>query len=171
MGSFVARIDDQIDELYRGPIEGFTRGRDELVKTAGSQHASRIRRLRKPTRVAWAANQLYWRDRRVYDRLMSAGQQLRKAQLAALAKRTADPRGAADAHRRALADAVHAAEQIAARDGHAVDRDALSRTLDALSISETTPEAPGRLTHPLAPAGFEALTPARARPSRPRRRS
>jgi len=167
----VARVDDQIDELYKGPLEAFTQRRDELVKTAGAQHASRIRRLRKPTRVAWAANQVYWRERRAYERLMSAGRQLRKAQLAALAKRTADVRGAADAHRRALADAVHAAEAIAARDGHTVDADRLSRTLDALSLAEAPPDAPGRLTRPLAPAGFEALAPAAARAQRPRRRS
>ena len=176
------RIDDQIDELYKGPLDAFTSARNELVKSAGAQHASRIRRLRKPTRAAWAANQVYWRDRRVFDRLVVAGQQLRKAQLAALADRAeARPaetlaarkrlRAAVDAHRRALADAVHSAERIAQRDGHAIDADVLSRTLDALSLADTPPEVAGRLTGPLSPPGLEALAAAATRSTRPRRRS
>ena len=153
-------LDDRIDDLYRGPLESFTPSRNALVKTLRGADASRVRKLAKPTVVAWAANQLYWRARPIYERLMKSGDRLRKEQIAALQGKPADLRIATDAHRRAIADAVQEAERTAKEEGSpltAANSAALMRTFETLSLSPTPPDAPGRLTQPLQPAGFEAL--------------
>ena len=116
-----------------------------------------MRQLAKPAVVPWAVNQVYWRARATYDRLIKSGERLRKAQIAALEGRSADVGVASDAHRRAVADAVAAVECIAATAGSRPGADALTRTFEALSIAAEAPASPGRLTQPLQPAGFEAL--------------
>jgi hypothetical protein len=150
-------IDTQIDELYRGPLDGFTASRNALVKTQRGADASRIRKLAKPTVVAWAVNQVYWQSRAVFDRLLKTGEQLRKTQIAALHGKSGDLRGASEAHRRAIADAVQEAERVAKQSGSQPSPDALMRTFEALSLASEPPEPYGRLTQPLQPAGFEAL--------------
>jgi hypothetical protein len=153
------KLSDQIDDLYRGPLAEFTAARNALVKAERGADASRIRKLAKPTVVAWAVNQVYWRARKIYDQLIKSGERLRKAQIAALeGKKSADLREASDAHRRAIADAVKEAERLANAAGSTPAADALMRTFEALSLAAEPPEAPGRLTKELRPAGFEALT-------------
>lgn len=149
----------RIDELYQAPLDSFTPQRNALAKSLGGSEAARVRQLRKPTVVAWAINQLYWRERALFDRIRKTGEKLRGAQLAALKSgHRADLRTATDAHRKALADAVAAASRLAATGGVHPPADALGRTLEALSLTATMSEPPGRLTEPLQPAGFEALT-------------
>jgi hypothetical protein len=113
-------------------------------------------------------NQVYWQARPTYDKLIKSGERLRAAQIASLeGRRGADVREAGDSHRTALADAVKAAERIAAAAGANPPADALMRTFETLSLASEPPEPPGRLTKPLQPSGFEALagvTPA-ARPA------
>ena len=148
---------DAIDELYQQPLSDFTRARNALAKTLSGAEAQRVRALAKPTVVAWAVNQVYWRARAAFDRVMKAGADLRKAQLAALQGKAADLRSASDAHRRAIADAVGNAERLAAGAGSKPSPDALARTFEALSLAASPAEPPGRLTDALQPAGFEAL--------------
>src|SRR5688500_5633651 len=62
-------VDSEIDRLYQVPLAEFTAERNALAKRAGGQSAE-IRALQKPTVPAWAVNQLYWKERRVYDELM-----------------------------------------------------------------------------------------------------
>jgi hypothetical protein len=150
--------DDAIDNLYRGPLSEFTAARNALVKEQRGADASRIRKLAKPTVVAWAVNQVYWHARKIYDELIKSGEKLRTAQIAALEGKKADIRATGDAHRRAIADAVKEAERLAARSGSSPSPDALMRTFEALSLAGEPPETPGRLTKELQPAGFEALT-------------
>jgi hypothetical protein len=150
--------DAQIDELYRGPLSAFTAARNALVKTLRGADASRIRKLAKPTVVAWAVNQVYWHARKIYDQLIKSGERLRKAQIAALEGKKADVRDASDTHRRAIADAVKEAQRLAGAGGSQPSPDALMRTFEALSLASEPPEPPGRLTKELQPAGFEALT-------------
>jgi hypothetical protein len=150
--------DDAIDNLYRGPLTEFTAARNALVKAHRGADASRIRKLAKPSVVAWAVNQVYWHARKTYDELIKSGEKLRKAQIAALEGRNADIRATGDAHRRAIADAVKEAERLAAPSGSHPGPDALMRTFEALSLAVEPPEPPGRLTKELQPAGFEALT-------------
>jgi hypothetical protein len=153
----VAALDDKIDDLYKQPLADFTRERNALAKSLIGDDAKRLKRLAKPTLVPWAVNQVYWRARAVYDRLLKAGDKLRTAQIAALQGKSADVRAAGEAHRHAIAEAVGEAERLAAAAGSKPAPDALSRTFEALSLAAKPPESPGRLTEPLQPAGFEAL--------------
>jgi len=152
------KLSEQIDDLYRGSLADFTAARNALVKAERGADASRLRKLAKPTVVAWAVNQVYWHARKIYDQLIKSGERLRKAQIAALEGKSADVRAAGETHRRAIADAVKEAERLAAASGSKPAPDALMRTFEALSLAVEPPEAPGRLTKELRPAGFEALT-------------
>jgi len=150
-------LESSIDNLYRAALSEFVPARTALAKTLSGADAQRVRKLPKPTVVPWAVNQLYWRDRRGWDQLIAAGEQLREAQVAALEGRKADVRAATDAHRRAVTDATAKAERLAAVDGLKPAADLLMRTFEALSLRPDAGEAPGRLTRPLQPSGFEAL--------------
>ena len=151
-------LDDRIDELYRLPLADFTASRNAVAKTLSGDEAKRVRSLTKPTVVPWAVNQLFWRARLVYDRLLKSGSALREAQIAALKGQSADVRHATEAHRRALTEAVRRATELTSAEGPRPDTDGLSRMLEALSLSHGAPGHPGRLTEPLHPAGFEALS-------------
>lgn len=148
-------LDAQIDSLYQQPLDEFVSARNALAKSLNGDE--RVRALAKPTVVAWAVNQVYWRARAVYERLMTSGVRLRTAQIAALEGKKADVAGAGAAHRQAIADAVSQAQTLAAAAGAAPDADALMRTFETLSLAATPPDPPGRLTGALQPAGFEAL--------------
>src|SRR5437667_5506044 len=162
--------DEAIDELYQAPLKEFTAKRNALLKAMRGADATRVRTLAKPSVAAWAVNQVYWQARLLYDRVIKSGERLRHAQIAALEGKSADVRGASDAHRRAIADAVAEAERLAGAAGSKPATDALMRTFEALSLAAEPPQPPGRLTEALQPAGFEALagvTPkAQPKPSR-----
>lgn len=153
----MSALDATIDDLYRLPLSEFTGARNALAKRLTGDEAKRVRALEKPTVVPWAVNQVYWRARSTYDRLMKSGEKLRAAQIAALEGRDADVRAAGDAHRRAIGEAVAEAERLAATAGAKPAADALARTFEALSLATTASETPGRLTQTLQPAGLEAL--------------
>jgi hypothetical protein len=154
----VPSLDAKIDELYQQPLDGFVAARNALAKTLSGDDAARVRALGKPTVVPWAVNQVYWQSRPVYDKVIKSGERLRAAQIASLeGRRGTDVREAGEAHRRALADAVKAAERLAAAAGTKPAADALMRTFETLSLASESPEPPGRLTKPLQPSGFEAL--------------
>jgi hypothetical protein len=153
----MARRDSDIDHLYQLPLEEFTAARAALAKEADRAEAARIRVLGKPTLPAWTVNQLYWIARPKYSALVDAAERLRSAHRAALAGKHVDLRGVDETHRRALNAALKEATAILERAGHPVTTstvDALSRTLAALPVDGM---APGRLTRPLSPAGFELL--------------
>ncbi len=151
-------LESRIDDLYRSALGDFIADRNALAKTLSGAEAQRVKKLTKPTVVPWAVNQVYWRARPIFERVMKSGQQLRDAQVAALEGRKADVRAATEAHRQALADAVQQAEKIAAAEGSQPAADALMRTFETISLSPESSEKPGRLTKPLQPAGFEALS-------------
>jgi hypothetical protein len=162
----VSALDDKIDDLYKLPLAEFTGARNALAKSLTGDEAKGIRALEKPTVVPWAVNQVYWRARSTYDRLLKSGEKLRAAQIAALEGKAADVRVAADAHRRAISEAVGEAERLAAASGAKPAADALARTFESLSLATSAPQTPGRFTEALQPAGFEALlgvTPAEGR--------
>jgi hypothetical protein len=151
-------LEQQIDELYALPLGEFTAARNALAKSLTGADASRVKRLEKPTVVPWAINQLFWRDRSVWDRLMKSGAALRDAQIGALEGKKTDVRKAGDAHRQALADAVARATKLAAEHDAKPGAEPLARMLEALSISAAPLPHPGRLADVVRPAGFEALT-------------
>jgi hypothetical protein len=159
----LSALDVRIDELYRAPLGEFIASRTALAKTLKGDEARRVKALAKPTAVPWAVNQVYWRARPVYDRLVKSGEKLRDAQVAALGGKKADIRGAGEAHRKAIADAVHQAETIAAAEGVHPAADSLMRTFEAISMAPG--DTPGRWTKPLQPAGFEALAGVKVAPA------
>jgi hypothetical protein len=163
-----AGLDEQIDQLYQAPLAEFTAGRNALAKTLKGADAQRVKRLAKPTLIPWTINQVYWTARSVYDHLLEAGAALRRAQIAALEKpgttaarmqRSRDQvREAVEAHRKAVADAVHQGVRVAARSGAHPPADGLTRMLESLSLAAAQPGNPGRFSEVVQPAGFEALT-------------
>ena len=153
----MSALDTKIDDLYRAPLNDFTGARNALAKSLSGEEAKRVRALAKPTLVPWAVNQVYWHARAAYDRLMKSGERVRKAQIAALEGRSADVRAASEAHRHGIAEAVAEAERLAKPAGSKPGADALARTFEALSLATERPDAAGRLTQALQPAGFEAL--------------
>lgn len=159
-----SRLDAGIDDLYRTPLAEFVPARNALAKSVSGPDASRVKKLPKPTIVPWAVNQVYWRARPIYDRLLASGRALREAQVAALGGRKADLRAADEAHRNAIGEAVKEAERIAGAHGARPAADALMRTFEAVSLAPEPAEPHGRLTKPHQPAGFEALAGVRLSP-------
>ena len=157
-------LDSKIDDLYRGPLSEFVSARNALAKSLSGDDAKTVKALVKPTVVPWAVNQVYWHARGAYDRVMKSGEKVRKAQIAALEGRSADVRAANEAHRHAIAEAVGEAQRLSTSAGSAPSPDALARTFEALSLASEPPEAPGRLTEALQPAGFEALAGVKPQP-------
>jgi len=148
-------LDDQIDRLYQLPLDEFTAARNALAKDAGADAAS-VRSLVKPPVAAWAVNQLFWRDRKVWDALIGAADKARQAHKAVLSGKSGDVRSLTTAHNEAVEEASKATLDILAKAGHPQTdstRQAITTTLRALPSDEP----PGRLTRALQPAGFEAL--------------
>ena len=153
----MADIDRRIDELYQLLPDAFTASRNALAKTLSGDAARQVRALKKPSAVAWAVNQLFWKARPVYDALMKAGHALRSAQIAALKGKKGDVRAATDAHRHAVAEAVKRAQEIAGRGGVNPHTDQLARMLEALSLASEPADEAGRFSDVVQPSGFDAL--------------
>jgi hypothetical protein len=161
-----------VDALFKLPLGEFTAARNALsaqLKKAGRQpEAAEVKALTKPSVSAWVVNQLYWRHRALFDRLVDAGERLRRAQLTG-----GSTREAIDARREAVAKLAGIAEALL-RDGNSgATRDLLRRvttTLEALASYHSLPGAPiaGRLVDDVEPPGFDALAgllpPAAAKP-------
>ncbi len=151
-------LDDQIDALYELPLGEFTAARNALAKSLkGDPGAATVKSLTKPSVLAWAVNQLVWKDRSTFDRLIFAGRSLRASQIARLEGRGREADAAATAHRSALAAATTAAQRHAASAGLNAPSESLGRMLEALSLAAELPAKPGRFTDVVQPAGFEAL--------------
>src|SRR5262249_33512333 len=142
VGSFSMSLESKIDALYQQPLAEFTAARATLAKELSGADASRVRKLKKPTIVPWAVNQVYWHARTLFDRLRTTGARVREAQIAALRGRAVDMREAAEVHRGAVADAVAAAERFAGATGSHPSPEALMRTFEALSLATEPAEAP-----------------------------
>lgn len=146
--------DADLDRLFQVPLSDFISERNRLAKRADGGAA--FRGLSKPTLPAWAVNQLYWQRRAAYDELVGRAEDLRATHHAALRGRPADLRGASRAHEQAVEAALKETIRLLADSGHPVTdatRQAVATTLRGLPGGE----APGRLTRPLEPRGFEAL--------------
>lgn len=144
-------IDVAIDRLYSLPLDEFVAARDELVSRLRAaddkESGEAVRRLRKPTLVAWGVNQLVHRHHKEIDKLLVARDQI------------AEDATATREHRRLLNSLTRRAGTILSESGHHVSPDTerrISATLLAAS-SGTEEEAfrAGRLTRELQPEGFE----------------
>ena len=149
--------DEGIDRLYQLPLKEFTPARNALAKEIGGRDAAAIRALQKPNAAAWGVNQLYWRERATYDRLVRAAERLRQTHRSLLAGKAVDLHEAEAAHREAIREALQKVREILHAAGESetpATLTAVSETLEALPSDE---EPPGRLTRPLKRMGFEAL--------------
>ena len=159
-------LQDDLDALFALPLTEFTAARNALatrLKKAGETgDAERIKALVKPSVAAWAVNQLFWKHRIAFERLLDAGQRFRIAQTAQLAGKSADLRAPLEARRAALSELSTHAATILVDGGSAATPDTMRRvttTLEALSTYAGIPDTPlpGRLTDDVQPPGFEAL--------------
>ena len=157
---------DEVDKLFQIPLGEFTSARNALAaklkKEGDAEGGERVKTLGKPSISAWVANQLYWRQRKAFDRLFAAGDEFRKAQAAQLAGESADLRAPLDERREALAELTRHASDVLLNAGHPASPDMMRRiatTLEALATYGEQPDAPqaGRLTADVDPPGFEAL--------------
>ena len=161
-----AALDDEIDALYQLPPAEFTAARNALAgrlkKSGRAEDAERVKGLAKPSITAWAVNQLFWKKREAFDRLIAAGERFRTAQGAHLAGKSADIREPLEARRVALAEMSKLAATTLRQAGNNPTPETMRRittTLEALSTYGALPDAPraGRLTDDVDPPGFEAL--------------
>jgi hypothetical protein len=155
-----------IDKLFQLPLTEYAAARNALaasLKAAGrAKDAAALKDLPKPPLSAWTVNQLYWRHRRVFDRLMAAGEQLRKAEVSRLSGGGGGLRAALDAHRAALREATGRVAHLLRAAGHPPTPDLTRRittTLQALGARgrQSSAARAGHLTHDVEPPGFSAL--------------
>lgn len=153
-------METELDRLYQGPLREFVSARNALAASLRSSgepdKAKRVKALAKPSASAWAVNQLYWRERAIFDALIAAGDRYR----AALQKGHTE---AAERERReAVERALAATRALLDEGGHKLGETLLRRittTLEALaSYGSDHPEPMrGRLTEDLEPPGFGAF--------------
>ena len=153
----MSALDAAIDELYKLPLTEFTARRNQLAKERAGDERAQVKALEKPTVIPWTVNQVYWRARPAYDKLMKAGAALRAAQIDALEGRGSRVAKATAAHREALSDATTRGLHLASQHDVQPSAEPLTRMLEALSLSPTPPPHPGRWTEIVQPSGFEAL--------------
>ena len=160
-----SHMGSDVDALFKLPLGEFTSARNALVarlKKAGQKaEAAEESALPKPSVSAWVVNQLYWRNRHLFDRLLEAGERLRHAQ--ATHKTGNSAREPVNARREAVAALAGIAADILHEGGYSATRDMMRRvtsSLEALSTYGSVPGAPaaGRLTDHVEPPGFETLT-------------
>jgi hypothetical protein len=159
-------MEDEVDALFKLPLGEFTPARNALaarLKKAGQQAmADAAKAVPKPSVAAWVVNQLYWRHRGPFDRLIAAGDRFRQVQSTQQTRNSAGVREHLEARREAQAALVRIAADVLRDGGYSGTRDMLRRvtsTLEALSTYGSLPDAPraGRLTAELEPPGFDMV--------------
>jgi predicted RNase H-like nuclease (RuvC/YqgF family) len=144
-----------LDRLFQLPLAEFTAARNELAKAAGSGAAD-VRALQKPSAPAWAVNQLYWRERRVYETLVRASDRLRAAHTRAIGGKKTDLSVLELQHQAAVKAAANAIRTILSHAGDPATPATMAAVVDTLQALPGG-GTPGHLNRPLAPLGFGAL--------------
>ena len=171
----------EVDGLFQLPLPEFTAARNALAsklqKAGDKDIAAQVKGLTKPPVSAWVVNQLYWRNREAFDRLLTAGARLRQAQASQLAGHVTNLRELLTTHRETLTELSKQASALLSQSGHQPSPDVMRRvtmTLEGLAAQGLLEGAPaaGRLTADVDPPGFEtisALAPRAAgdKPARP----
>jgi hypothetical protein len=159
-----AKLNDEVDELFKLPLAEFTDARNALAKrlkqSGRTNDADLVKTLTKPPVSAWTVNQLYWNHREEFDGLLAAGQRVRKAQVSVSTSKLADMRAALEARREALVELSELASSVLREAGSNPSPETLRRittTLEAVSAMADGPTL-GRLTQDVDPPGFESLT-------------
>jgi hypothetical protein len=152
-------------ELYGLPLEEFTAARNALAKqlvTEGRrEEAEAVRRLAKPSRTAWALNQLARRRPDDIERLLEMGDRVRHAQSAALDGDATQLRATAREEQELVEELLAGAVGVLASSSPTPSstQERMRRTLRAAALD---PEAAaqlreGRLVSDVEPSGFGIL--------------
>lgn len=108
---------DRVDDLYGLPFEEFTAARNalakELTKEGDKAKAADVKKLPKPSKVAWALNQIARQQADEVDLLLQAGEKLRDAQRRALEGDASQMRAATRAEQDQVNRLVEAAAPLA----------------------------------------------------------
>jgi hypothetical protein len=164
--SLVRPLENDVDALFKVPLNEFISGRKTLaarLKQGGQAgEADRVKALVKPSITAWAVNQLYWKHREEFDRLIETGQRFRQAQTSRSAGKMTDMRVSLDERREVLSDLSKLADELLRDAGHNPSPDTIRRistTLEAMSAYASLPDGlqAGRLTQDVDPPGFDSL--------------
>jgi len=160
-------VADAAAELYKLPLDDFTRARNELAaklkKDKRGADAEENRKLPKPSITAWALDQVASGSPKLVERLLETGEALGKAQRALLAGK--DPkafREATNEQRRAIGAVVEAAAKVLEEHGHPVNKTTADRLDATLRAAAADPEEGellrrGVLARDLDPSGFGGL--------------
>ena len=149
------------DELYKVPLAEFVRARDTISarrRAAGDKDgAAEVKRVRRPSLPAWAANQVVWHAPAEWQRLQAAAGALRRGhEIGASAD---ELRRAGREQREALQACESRAAGFLAASGHAATPAVVQKasgTLQALAYGVAGAK-PGRVQEELPPPGFEVL--------------
>jgi hypothetical protein len=161
-----------LNELFHGPLEEFTAGRNELAKSLRSdgdaEAADWVKGLQKPTRAAWLVNQLAAQKAKEVGRLLDVGRELRAAQEEMLAGATDRDklREAASREQEAIESLMRTAEAIGKE--HGVGAQILTRVEETLRAAPSDPEVAeaiekGRLVREQRASGIGLVGPATPR--------
>ncbi|MDQ1520860.1 MAG: hypothetical protein QOI55_1933, partial [Actinomycetota bacterium] len=174
MGTPEEPVDPAFDELYAGDLDEFVARRDQLAKdlrgSGDRDAAAKAKRLRKPSRVAWAVNQAVRRAPGLFDDVVHTGAALRDVQQRALTEGSgAGLHDAMRARQRAVGALADVGVEALGPTG-ASARDAIEQTLNAASIDDGAAAAVrgARLTQELEPPDiFSTLDAGPGRPAAP----
>jgi hypothetical protein len=139
-------LEQEIDQLYGLPLEEFTAQRDAAAKRLRSEGdhdaAAEVKRLRKPSRLAWALNQVRRHERDQVDELLAAGERLQEAQRELVqAGERGMLRTAAAEERELVGRIVGLAERELAAAGHPANPSAQSKLFSTLHAAAANSEA------------------------------
>ncbi|HEV8397512.1 MAG TPA: hypothetical protein VGQ37_24675 [Vicinamibacterales bacterium] len=170
----MASKNSEVDALFQLALPEFTAARNalasQLQKAGDKEAAATVKSLAKPPVSAWAVNQLFWRNREAFDRLLTAGARLRQAQASQLAGHVTNLRELLTTHRATLTELSRQAATILSESGHQPSPDVMRRvtmTLEGLAAQGLLDGAPaaGRLTADVDPPGFETISALAPRPA------
>jgi hypothetical protein len=129
-----------VSHLYALPPDEFIAARDALAKElkdgGRAEEATAVKRLRKPSVVAWAVDAAAREDPDAVESLLEAGQELQRAQRRTLSVAGTDELRRATESRRAVIQRLADAAVAALGDRGAAHRDAVEATLTAASVDE-----------------------------------
>jgi hypothetical protein len=180
-------LEGALDELYGVDPSDFVATRKRLataLRTSDEAEAAKeLASARRPTKAAWALNQLVRRHPMLVERFLLRSRELQQAQDRALSGKADELRDATRSQRQAMAAATQAAMEALGDDASEASRTQIAATLQAASVDEVTAGGleQGRLIHEVSgstgfpDAGSLSIAPTptskRTSPARPKQAS
>ena len=140
--------------LFQAPLDQFVAVRKRLageLKSSGETEAAELlSKYKRPTLSVWVINQLWWRERDLFEALFSSARPLSEGDLSA-----------AREHRQVLAELRSAATRLLKEEGRTSSEATLRRAMTTLSalaaIGSFAPDRAGSLQNDRDPPGFESI--------------